>query len=148
MHPSHAGSLHTPRAITSPAADRPRAIHHDHHTSPLAHHLSAWSTAQAVWELFPGVVDLQLNMMLHANSPEAQVHTQESLLQTFIEILGAPTALERATIRWNPEDEIMGMLHGLDSPLRRAVPGLRSLYLDGGSRLPCTASWDLDISRH
>ncbi|KAJ7451376.1 hypothetical protein FB451DRAFT_1186312 [Mycena latifolia] len=111
-------------------------------------HLSAWSTAQAVWELFPGVVDLQLNMMLHAKSTEAQVHTQESLLQIFTEILLAPTALERATIRWNPEDEIMGMLHGLDLRLRRVVPGLRSLHLEGGSRLPCPPSWDLDIPRH
>ncbi|KAJ7883733.1 hypothetical protein B0H13DRAFT_2537953 [Mycena leptocephala] len=106
-------------------------------------HLPAWSTAQAVWELFPGVVNLQLNMMLHGNSPESQVHTQESLLRIFIEILGAPTALEQATIRWNPEDEIMGMLHGLDSRLHRAVPGLHSLYLDGGSRLPCPATWDV-----
>ncbi|KAJ7919912.1 hypothetical protein B0H13DRAFT_2656569 [Mycena leptocephala] len=107
-------------------------------------HLPAWSTAQAVWELFPGVVNLQLNMMLHGNSPESQVHTQESLLQIFTEIIGAPTALEQVTIRWNPEDEIMGMLHRLESRLRRAVPGLHGLYLDGGSRLQCPAIWDFD----
>ncbi|KAJ7938594.1 hypothetical protein B0H13DRAFT_1851543 [Mycena leptocephala] len=97
-----------------------------------------------VWELFPGVMDLQLNIMFYGNSPEAQVHTQgvrskrykfwDPLI--FTEVLRAPTALEQVTIRWKPEDEIMGMLHGLESRLRRAVPGLHSLHLDGGSRLP------------
>jgi hypothetical protein len=38
----------------------------------------------------------------------------------------------------------MGMLHGLESRLRRAVPGLHGLYLDGGSRLQCPAIWDFD----
>jgi hypothetical protein len=54
----------------------------------------------------------------------------KSLLQLLVEILSAPTSLDRATIRWSPEDKIMGLLHGLDETLRCAVSGLRNLQLE------------------
>ncbi|KAJ6526727.1 hypothetical protein B0H19DRAFT_1275578 [Mycena capillaripes] len=95
-----------------------------------------WTSCQEVFDRLPAVVDLQLEIIAEGdtNSTEAQLYTTESLLQLFVEFLRAPDALERATIRWSPGDQIMCLLHGLDSALSSAIPKLRNLRMETGSR--------------